>query len=758
MARLWLGAAIALALLLTFAPPAQADAQASRSGAWSDPATWGGGVPGAGDAVTIGKGRTVTVDTAARARQVRVAEGGTLAFAEDKSASLELRGNLVVEGALEMVAPDPAVQQTIRFVGVDEGAFRGGGHEVLASDVGLWAHHHGHLNIQGAAKTSWTRTRGVKAGGHELTLESPPVGWRAGDELVVAPSTPPTSDGFADAFDEVKVRSVAGAKVALDGPLEHDHPTVGGQLNPEVLNLTRNVRIGGTPDGHAHVMSMAAHKQVVNYAQLQYVGVSGAQGRYGLHFHEAGDGSRGSQVVGTVVRDAGNHAFVAHASHGVQFKQTISYNTEGDAYWWDPGADTDDVLYDFAMAALVTAPEEGPDKFRLCGFRMMQGTGNTVRNSVAVGVQGSTTSAGFHWPEEGDPHGEWTFQGNVSHNNALHGSFNWQNDSREHDVEDSVFYYNGEYGIDHGAYLNTYLFKGVTLYGNGEAGLNLRAGSRDGDRGLRFDDLLIDGGGISEHAVLADDHTLPAENGATQFSRSELRGSTGAAVAMGEAEVAYAIEFTDSNVPSYDVEGGGNQLSVNGDERSGSGRIAAAVKLDQPGAPPLARIPNPGGQPAAAGHHGAPAAKPKAPAAPAPTHQHDLTPAADTHAVGHSHGEGLFGLTIPLLGEPLDAKHAIGLLFLAVLIPSLCWASVQLDRRYRRKMELRARRPPSPAPPYAAPPPAYAAPRTRPPDPIPAEEYWWPYGSGAQEERTLPLGRVPLEEDAWPHGTGRRPR
>ena len=249
MARLWLGAAIALALLLTFASPAQADVKASASGAWSDPATWGGSVPGADDAVTIPGRRTVTVDTAARARRVQVAEGGTLAFAEDKSSSLELRGNLVVEGTLQMVAPDPGVQQAIRFVGVDEGAFRGGGHEVLESDVGLWAHHHGRLHIQGAAKTSWTRARGVKAGARELTLESPPVGWRAGDELVVVPSTPPTSDGFAEAFDEAKVRSVSGAKVALDGQLEHDHPTVGGAFNPEVLNLTRNVRIGGTAAG-----------------------------------------------------------------------------------------------------------------------------------------------------------------------------------------------------------------------------------------------------------------------------------------------------------------------------------------------------------------------------------------------------------------------------------------------------------------------------------------------------------------------------
>jgi hypothetical protein len=363
------------------------------------------------------------------------------------------------------------------------------------------------------------------------------------------------------------------------------------------------------------------------------------------------------------------------------------------------------------VAALVKPAGDGPDKFRLCGFRMMQGTGNTARNSVAVGVQGSTTSAGFHWPEEGDPHAEWTFEGNVAHNNALHGAFNWQNDSRKHDIKDSVFYHNGEYGIDHGAYLNTYHFGGVTLYGNGQAGLNLRAGSRGG-RGLRFDDLLFDGAGISEHGIVADDHTLPSEGEATTFTRTELRGSTGAEVAMSPAQVPYAIDFTDSNVGSYDVSGGGNRLTVDGGQRSGSGRIAAAVKLDQPGAPPPAPIPAPGGQAPAAGHsHGAPAAK--APSGPATTHQHGVSAAVTAHLEpeGHQHGEGLFGLTIPLLDEPLDAKHAIGLAFLAVLIPLLCYASVRIDRRYQRRMQQlradRANRRSPPPPPPPPPGPAY---------------------------------------------------
>src|SRR5215203_1724819 len=131
MRRASLAALAALALLLGVASPARAEARAAASGAWSDSGTWGGRVPGPDDAVTVPDGRTVTVAGAARAGSVHVADGGTLAFAEDRSATLELHGNLVVEGTLRMVAPDPKVQQVVRFVGIDEGAVRGGGHEVL---------------------------------------------------------------------------------------------------------------------------------------------------------------------------------------------------------------------------------------------------------------------------------------------------------------------------------------------------------------------------------------------------------------------------------------------------------------------------------------------------------------------------------------------------------------------------------------------------------------------------------------------------
>ena len=46
VARSLLGALLALVLLLAVASPAQAEVTATASGAWSDPDTWGGAVPG----------------------------------------------------------------------------------------------------------------------------------------------------------------------------------------------------------------------------------------------------------------------------------------------------------------------------------------------------------------------------------------------------------------------------------------------------------------------------------------------------------------------------------------------------------------------------------------------------------------------------------------------------------------------------------------------------------------------------------------
>ena len=117
-------------------------------------------------------------------------------------------------------------------------------------------------------------------------------------------------------------------------------------------------------------------------------------------------------------------------------------------------------------------------------------------------------------------------------------------------------------------------------------------------------------------------------------------------------------------------------------------------------------------------------------------HQHGVQAAVTSHLEpdDHQHGEGLFGLTIPLLDEPLDAKHAIGFAVLLVLIPLLCYTSVRIDRRYQRRMQRlrddRASRQPPPSPSPSG--PAYT------------------YGSGADEWWDQSASRWRSDTPSWP--------
>lgn len=510
---------------------------------------------------------TRTLSGAVGLDTLTVRAGETLRFDPDRDTTVEMTGNLVVEGRLEMKPAHAGVQHTLRFVGIDEDAFVGGGTGPVPSDVGLWVVGAGQLDVAGAPKTAWTRLAGdAPAGATTITLVSAPSGWRAGDELAVAPTRPGDHTGF----DVVRVRSVAGPVVTLDRALARPHPQVGGTWAAEVLNLTRNVHVSGTgtggpgstSNGRTHVFVRSTRPQSIRYATFRLVGPRpshfsterpiGAEqvfpspmdttGRYGLHFHHNHDGSRGTVVEGTVVRDAGNHAYVPHMSNGITFRDTISFDTMHDAYWWDgptcpPPCDlgnhrryareadlTDDLVIDGAVAAKV---RPGSDVFRLSAFELGRGRGNVIRDSVAVGVEAMPQSNGFEWPEGHE--GLWTFAGNLAHNNARNGVLVWQNTDAPHVIRNVTAYHN-EVGIAHGAYTNDFLVEGGTLYGNARTGVLLEAVSKT-SRLLRFEDLVIDGGGRGASAVETRPHRASRTN-PTVFRGVVMRGFTGPAAVV----------------------------------------------------------------------------------------------------------------------------------------------------------------------------------------------------------------------------------
>jgi hypothetical protein len=534
--------------------------QSVKSGNWSDSTVWNAGrVPASGDTVTISGGNTVVFNvTSPNLGGVTVATGGALTFAPNLSATLNSKGSIIVNGALTMKPNSRSIVHLIKFVNVNEANYVGGGMEPVPADVGLWVRD-GQLDLEGTPKTSWTRLAGgINASTSSITLESAPTGWAAGDEISIVPTEAPSVGDYSwSGFDAASIVSVSNATVQLNHATSRAHPVVNNQWRAEVLNLTRNVRIEGTGDGtanpstnhRAHIWIRSDKPQIINYVAIRYMGprhvgvdnpTDGVLGRYALHFHHSDDGSRGSIVRGTVVRDAGSHAFVPHGSNGITIADSISYNTFDEAYWWDPGHTSDDTVYDHNVAALVQTDPEYRG-YELAGFFIAEGLRNTLRDCVAVGVQGNIDASGFTWPEGTNDSGIWNFsKGNISHNNKVDGIFAWQNDHQPHVIANFVAYHNGEAGIDHGAYGNAYHYENSTLYGNGQVALHLKAVGTGVDEfghlRLRFDNMTFDGGWQSPDLILSDDHNADGTGDST-IIRSSIFRNASSAVHFGAGEL-----------------------------------------------------------------------------------------------------------------------------------------------------------------------------------------------------------------------------
>jgi len=472
--------------------------------------------------------------------------------------TVEARGNIIVYGRLVSRPTSANVVHTIRFTGIDESAFVGGGLDPMPSDVGLWVMGAGVVDIQGAPKLGWARaTGGLAAGARTLTLDADPIGWRAGDEVVIAPTEPPTVFRQHEHFDVRTIASLSGRTITLSAGTTYPHPSVavgrGITMTAEVANLTRNVRIEGTAGGRSHVFMRSLAPQTVRYAALRYLGPrhddgTAVLGRWGLHFHHAHGGSRGSLVEGVVSREFGTNAFVPHMSDGITFRDCVAYDIGDSAYWWDIPDETRDTLFDHCLAARVTAGTSPT------GFQLGQSTGNAIHDSVSVGVAGShQTAAGFWWNQGVPP---WGFEDNVSHNNQHLGIYDWSNSAANpaHVISHFIAYHNGRYGILHGAYRNTHQFVDTILYGNLRGALQVHISPSGPDAAIVYQDgCLFDAAGMSDYAVASSGHSVAPGLPPYRFAHSEFRGHRVAGFALTES----------SRYPDFYEMGPGNTFTGN---------------------------------------------------------------------------------------------------------------------------------------------------------------------------------------------------
>ena len=548
-------------------------APAAAGRAWSDARAWSNGVPGPGDVARIT--RPVVLDVDAKVAGVVIERGGRLTFDPAASRRLESEGNVVVKGRLVMRPAGAAVDHRLVLTGARESKVVGSTMDVVDSDVGLWVVGGGALDLAGAPKLAWTRVTGaVEAGATRITLKADPAGWRPGDEIALAPTLSPAIEEHFAAFDTATIREIQGRTLTLDRPTRFAHPaldagadtTSGRLLTAEVANLTRNVGIEGLPKRRGHVFIRSSRRQSLKAVTIRHMGprkfafnnahgpvTASVKGRYGLHFHMCHNGSRGSVVEGVVIRDAGGHAFVPHESNGIAFRDCVAYDVMEDAFWWDgppgtvtggandPGAISDDIVFDRCLAALVRW-EPDYEGYALSAFQLGRGTGNVCVNCVAVGVQGNVNASGFEWGENEEGPGIWEFHDNVAHNNKRHGIFWWQVTARHHTVLDFVAYRNGAAGILNGSYGDNTHFERCVLVENGEAQFFAWAESAQHDPRdpnstgkvipQHLVDSFMDARGLTDYACILAGRAVVDSPSIGQLTGNVFRGARKACVAI----------------------------------------------------------------------------------------------------------------------------------------------------------------------------------------------------------------------------------
>lgn len=498
----------------------------------------------------------VILDVDASVSSLTIPAGSTLMFHPDQTRTLTSSGNVVVDGTLELSPTDATVVHKIHFDCPPESGYVGGGCDVLASDVGLWVT--GLLKLNGAAKKSWTRlTWSAVAGVTTLNVESA-AGWRVGDRLVIAPTSPYGTvglDQYVPRYSDVTISAVAGNTVTVSAT-QNAHPMSpswnGVPLGAEVMNLSRNVIIEGTATNRAHVMIHSALPQTIRHAELRYLGprklttgviYAPIVGRYALHFHSCQDDSRGSLVEGVSIHTIGSHAYVPHTSHGITFKDCVAHEGYDFLYWWDNDHVSSDVTYERCIGSKVIA-DPYYRGYRMAAFLAQEGSGNRMIDCVAVGVLGNTNAAGFTWGERASS--MWEFRGCVSHHNRVNGLFVWHNNENPHFISD-FFTYGCAVGIQHGAYGNRYRYERVVAHA--KVPLLSQALTPDTIGGTvpqRFVDCQFISSDL--HSVVAPDHrpipTVPVE-----FHRCAFDGYTSAAfrgVATGPRDQYDFVECTFS--------------------------------------------------------------------------------------------------------------------------------------------------------------------------------------------------------------------
>lgn len=366
----------------------------AKSGYWSDPSIWTGGIPAAGARVYIPKGVTVVYDIVSDVALKTVRIDGKLAFAPTVNTKMVVETIAGMAGSEFEAGTDANPIQsgvTARIVVSDPGAIN------LTEDpmrIGRGVVLHGKAIMRGETKTSWLPVSNQpRAGGTQITLSKVPTNWRVGDKVVL------TATNFRNkiytgtvvdlgTFDEERtIRAISGNTVTVD-PLQFDHTTNRSSFTPYLANYTRNIVIesqkgaGAAIQQRGHVMFMHSGVVDVKYVAFDHLGRTNKalfindatfdsfgnltpgtgtnqRGRYSVHIHRVGTNNYSynpAHIQGSSVWGSPGWGFVSHDSYAL-IEDNASYDVLGSHYVTETGNE----IGSFKNNIAIKAPGHDPD-------------------------------------------------------------------------------------------------------------------------------------------------------------------------------------------------------------------------------------------------------------------------------------------------------------------------------------------------------------------------------------------------------------
>jgi cell migration-inducing and hyaluronan-binding protein len=433
--RLALALLVALSILVPAGGSSSSPPTPVAPEAWSDPATWGGELPGAGELVTVPAGKRVLLDVSPPALAGLTVDGELIFDRRDLTLTTEW---IVVTGLLQVGTPEfPFTDRaTITLTDTEPNEDVMGMGDRVLGQMG------GRVDLHGAPTAArWTRLAANAEAGDDLITVERPVDWRPGDRIVLA-----STDFDAEQAEEATIVEVDGATVRLEEPLTYLHwgedQVYGDRVvseRAEVGLLSSNVVVQADASAEitmrgGHVMSMAGQLRMSN-VELTRMGQAGELARYPIHFHMKGDAT-GDEVRDVAIHRSYSRCVTIHGSDRVRLTGNVAYDALGHCYFMEDGAETGNVLTG-NLGILTRIPEEGdrllPSDDRPATFWVTNPANDLVGN-VAAGSEGmgfwlafpehptglsrSPESDASVWPRR-------TFLGafrdNVAHSNTLTG-------------------------------------------------------------------------------------------------------------------------------------------------------------------------------------------------------------------------------------------------------------------------------------------------------------------------------------------------